>query len=620
MNAREKRLAMAALVAILGIVAAVMFVRAREVELALLAPISVARDRASTSDVVMESDSSEPRSVSTSPQTTTDVGEEWREPSWTGPSEVTIEIIDDAKQPIAQALVEHHFVEGRAQQSTRTGPDGSCTIQRVGERGLHLRASADGYLPRENEDFGFESRVSITLYRLAEIVGTVTNRETHAVVEGASIQAQILAPRLIVISEATSDATGKYRLSGVPVQTVLLHAAAEGFAGQEFTMQVQPKGLTRIDVSLDPGLVITGRIVDHVSGSPIGAATIFDGRDLLGKTDNAGLFRVRIRTSEPPALLLRFSADGYCGIKPFLKRADVIDKPLAIRLVRSAAIAGRAVDSLGAPVVYAQVCTSSTDDRTLVAALVASDPNSAFVGLPPTWWILEREPTLCVRTDARGTFVLDGIVPSKRLQQVNVDHPDFSDGQSDPVVLDHPGQVEQIVVRLQRGGSVRGRLFLNDMPAVGEVRCNGGGVSTDEIGVFVCTRLQPGHLALTGIPQPLRSFKETGWVHIDVEIKPGETIDVDLRARQKLSVVGGRVTTPAGDPLGGYKVVLAPTVSNTSNVPPNWRKATNADGTYQFVVPESSARFQVFVETRKQRIVREDVHPGDMHVDFVIER
>src|SRR5207302_4590961 len=122
----------------------------------------------------------------------------------------------------------------------------------------------------------------------ATVTGHVVRRDTGEPVKGAMIHVYVPVSEQR-IREATSDESGGYSFTGLPAGRVSLSTWIDGFAGQWDDVTVEAGEAKRHEVSLGRGVVITGKVVDAETGSPIEGARV-GGPERSVPTDAAGAF------------------------------------------------------------------------------------------------------------------------------------------------------------------------------------------------------------------------------------------------------------------------------------------------------------------------------------------
>src|SRR5262249_35614009 len=134
---------------------------------------------------------------------------------------------------------------------------------------------------------------------------------------------------------------------------------APGFPPQGQSLLVHSANPEALDLWLDRGLELRGRVVDLFTGEPIADALLMDagqGRELL-HTGPQGTFDTRVSKVPGYAFAdVHCPARGYCGVRLAFEGAG--DDGLALSLVRTTSIEGVVRDQSRRPVQGARVWLS----------------------------------------------------------------------------------------------------------------------------------------------------------------------------------------------------------------------------------------------------------------------
>ncbi len=208
---------------------------------------------------------------------------------------------------------------------------------------------------------GEERRADFALYQGATIRGRVTDGETKAPIEGASVVLRGERDR----RAALTDAEGRYVLKGVPVTKrdgtfVSLRIRAHGFGEFDFPISSVPEGGLEQDLFLLPGRRARGRVVGR-DGSPVPDARIlarasladgtWQGDRVTATTDASGRFELADLRADLRHTLLVHAEGHATGVFDF-PEAEWERREIdlgEIRLERPGAIAGRMSDAGGGP-------------------------------------------------------------------------------------------------------------------------------------------------------------------------------------------------------------------------------------------------------------------------------
>ncbi len=214
-------------------------------------------------------------------------------------------VVDAAGKPIASAAISSVGSDSYAferpaglesdgppvppsSRTARTGLDGRFDVALDDEFPTHLLfVSAPGHGPAIAGPLRPGADVEVVLDAGESWKGRVVDA-TGAPVAGARVRACVVMPWFAFVREATSDATGSFRLDAMPepqltgrgghATAAWLVASANGFApsvtggqGGQLGSGQQPVGLT---ITLLRGAALVGRLLDAESGAPISGAVL----------------------------------------------------------------------------------------------------------------------------------------------------------------------------------------------------------------------------------------------------------------------------------------------------------------------------------------------------------
>ncbi|MCS6940002.1 MAG: putative glycoside hydrolase [Roseiflexaceae bacterium] len=201
-----------------------------------------------------------------------------------------------------------------------TDANGSYQIDRWSARDV-IKVVASGYEPVEIDlstlpNLQRPEPPVVTLEPLRvrpnTLSGVVTDLYTRAPVAGAIVQASEAI-------SATTDATGRYTLSGVP-ETFRVTVAADGYA----PLVSDLSRTTSFDAAIRPD-TLRGTVTDRYTGRPIAGASVSLG-DLQTTTDSNGQYLLR---GIPEKGTITISARGYASLDQPVERTTTLD--LALR-------------------------------------------------------------------------------------------------------------------------------------------------------------------------------------------------------------------------------------------------------------------------------------------------
>lgn len=207
----------------------------------------------------------------------------------------------------------------------RFSEDGRYELQSEPGR-MTLRILADGYLPQEVEfevpEDGDAQNLEVVLQTgPAVIVGQVTGLdggpiEDVSIMVGAKDQGQgkLLPHRS---TDTKTDSNGRFRIDGLTEGVWLVLAETSGYPqiSKELLLHA---GENRLDLQLDRGLQVEGRVVDS-TGRPVPGAWLglssASGIEGTGESDGSGHFLVR--RLKPGLYKLQAHRHGYAPSDPF---------------------------------------------------------------------------------------------------------------------------------------------------------------------------------------------------------------------------------------------------------------------------------------------------------------
>ncbi|MCP4962195.1 MAG: hypothetical protein GY925_23370, partial [Actinomycetia bacterium] len=419
------------------------------------------------------------------------------------------------------------------------------------------------------------------------IEGVVVAASTGEPVVGATVRATGTG-----LGEAISDPDGRFVIDGLVAGHYYVEIAADGFAPEVYPDAPQPAsggekiqiadGETRtIEVRLDPGGTITGRLTDSATGEPIAAvavtavqATITVLTDADGRYTIEHLaplqYLVRFKVSETYRDEYYLDAHHHTAASP----VDVVDSEVTVvdaELDIGAVITGTVTHAeTGVPLGGIHV------ETTFRSAVTAPDGTYTLSGLNPTTTF----PYAVQVTDPTQAHAPQ----EQRSVETALDAPttlDFALSESVGVagtVRNAAGEpVEGVTV--QASGVGFGRLQKAESAADGSYLIEG---------------LAPGNYRLRA--QAHREYGDTWWPGTqtappvgNLALEDGVSTDIDL-VLSRLGSISGTVTDPSGTPLAGIRISAVDPTEHTQ------RSATT----------DASGRFDIF-----------GLYTGQYHVKFL---
>jgi hypothetical protein len=281
---------------------------------------------------------------------------------------------------------------------TTTDAKGRFRLDGLSSGQQTLRARAGGYGSGRQSAIAPGRPVDIYLFPGATVSGTVTG-PGNAAVAGAIVRADLDMPRYRpVVRPVVTDALGRYEIAGLDPGSYRVTARHKDFApGVVPAVAVDRSGDVRVDVTLDRGAVVVGRLV--TGPEPQGVAGRISVQEVDGQRAPDSLReilraeagsdgRFRIEAFPAGSLALAVMAPGFAS-----KRVEVQVGPAArevnlgdVELERGLTIRGRVREHAGLPVAGATVVASLArpmPNRTSVRALSEADGSFVLAGLDP---------------------------------------------------------------------------------------------------------------------------------------------------------------------------------------------------------------------------------------------
>jgi len=330
-------------------------------------------------------------------------------------------------------------------------------------------------------------------------------------------------------------------------------------------------------------------------------------RDLLGETDHAGRVDLALRVTGERCLAFEFA--GYAvQFLSFAEREELPERPLVVRLLRSATVVGR----LAGVEAGAEVGVFPRQSGDLHAGSELSAPPINV------YWVAPIE--------ADGRFVLTGLPPRIRLKSTLL-RKSRSNRALDEFNL-NPGETRVVEWSIVGPGMISGLCFdeagnglsgvlvnVHDMrlsAVAGEHACPACYTTSDDTGYYEFRELALGEWRVMTSRQGDELISEhTGSVTLTEE-REHAVVDLHFAAPWTLE---GRVLTPDGSPVDDLQVLLIPESGGA------YFLFTEADGSFEqsglrpephFIVLRSTGS----VDTAVPPPVR--VEPGDTDVDVYL--
>jgi protocatechuate 3,4-dioxygenase beta subunit len=399
----------------------------------------------------------------------------------TGAPLAGIEVIAVKDQPSLEPLLARFrglfqggmFVETRAPRRelgrTLSRADGSFELLGLGEGRVFLDGRSDGWFVRtpgtarlaigQIQD-GIELRASPGGRVRGIVVGADGAPTAGAAVSlrpGLNAFLGQITERQYRWLETTTDADGRFDLPGVPVgQSYTVAASAPSIALEEVHgVQVRSGQVTEVMVRGQAGATVAGRVVDGAGAPVVGAnvAMVYldisrvlfsaDGRADPVQTDADGRFRLEHVAAGRVAFVAAAEAQAPSQIEELAVVDGGVYDDLVLQLSEGTALAGRVVDDQKQPVAEARVELRPFER-----------PND-----PQFLKMMLQVRRVEVTTDAEGRFLAKGLTGERLVVQAQKSG--YTTAVRSGVKLDEP----DLVIEVQRGAIVRGKVMLGEAPA-----------------------------------------------------------------------------------------------------------------------------------------------------------
>ena len=472
------------------------------------------------------------------------------------------EIVDENGAPVANASVSVRPTDGgmaamiRAQHE-RTDDAGACTFASLDAGDYLVEAMASGrtadrirtHVPRQEQP----TRVRLTLREGGVVTGVVHGPDGNPLA-GARVAhhpggeipligdlASQLGPEYlqgIASQGAKTDEQGRFRLTGLADDGAFLVVGAHDDYSVGIARDVQ-MGDSDVVVTLQPQTSLTGRVVAADTGRPLPEFTA-----VLTRTwflvmqmpvkrevvrDADGAFTLTALSTDSYTLRIEAADYGTLTKSVRVEAAEVLDLG-TLELHPAAGIRGVVVDEQGRPVRGALV-------RKRRGAMADNPMLAMFDG-----------GARRVYSDAQGQFELAPMPPGR--VQLLASAQGFASGRSKRLQLVAGQTVDNVVIELGHGGSIRGRIVCGPgqrpddflLIAQHQVSQNTHSGDCTADGAFTIDNLDPGAYTVQAMPRELMTgFDGSDW-------RPGEGLELGKMMRQMTdNVVSQRCTVRSGE-------------------------------------------------------------------------
>jgi hypothetical protein len=429
---------------------------------------------------------------------------------------------------------------------TQTDADGRFRFDVERARQHRLQVTAIGFAPMTVLRRTGGAEVLVEMSRGADIDGVV-RCEGKSVVD-ADVRV-VIAGEDGDIAVGRTDAGGAFHFAGLQAAKVYVQVRATHLQQKWEKLDLVPGQQHHLEIDLEPGKVLRGRVLDAHTSIPIADAEVSDSWTFRRavRSDGLGCFELP-GLPDQDFVMCQVRAPGYASAARNVGRK--LDEAVEFRLTRGGSVIGRIVDEAGLPVcdVYAAVCASYQDATgyglcDLIPAIVAIDGRFHASGLRPDqhYWILCRAHGFGSRVQALPRLAVDG-------EQLDVGD----------IVLRAAGGIEGRVVDDHGAGSCEMRVSVSGASAGWDAQLASGAkprhvsqfedrsVVTDHAGRFRITALARGSYRVSVRPSGHRDLIHTMVTVEDGVVRTG--VELVVPAGQSIT---GTLAYPDGRAMTG---------------------------------------------------------------------
>jgi hypothetical protein len=371
------------------------------------------------------------------------------------------------------------------------------------------------------------------------------------------------------IAAGSSDGEGALRLQPLPSGDLAVELSLPGYVTRWLDVELPEEGKDLGPQELEPGVTISGRVVDekgqgvadadvYASGGPWGGLGF---GPPVARSNTLGTFAIADRRRRGE-IFLEARGEGVVMSQP-VKVVLPPSGPVELRVSRARALEGRVLDERSAEAVRGARIYASRGMQRSVGSLTSFFSRGAAQG----------------ETDEMGRFRLEGLETGA--YTVTITASGYKDAVAEAVVPEE-GQPKALTVPLKRGAAIRGRVVDDrEAPAAGvdvyaeqavmQVRSStdypsGGSARTGPDGSFVIEGLEAGRYEVVAEDETGAQAREL--------VEAGSSEEVVLRL-QSPGAVEGTVVSSDGTPVAGARVVtFAP------GRPMEGERTTDASGSF----------------------------------------
>ncbi|HEY6139761.1 MAG TPA: carboxypeptidase regulatory-like domain-containing protein [Thermoanaerobaculia bacterium] len=485
-------------------------------------------------------------------------------------------VMDEDKRPVAAARVNTRAASREAMNFTMmfgrpdargaySGPDGRFVVKDVQtEQDIIVDAAKKGYPPAHTTPMRViagekKSGVSLTIPRGIAFAGRVLDKNNKPVpnaaietVETANDQGAQIRRVMAFANSRQSDDMVRSGADGTFVVRVKegrydVVVKAEGYASKTLRAQQVAAGMKPVDIVVEPGVEITGRVTRGgmgVDGVNVSTMSMTEGMQSTMSAPD-GTFRLTDLAPGPMMLVVN-KQEAFIQE---MRQVTAPAKDVNIELPPGGRITGHVVDK-----------ASHQPVSSFQAGVSTSRSGGGMV--------IQTPPMLKAFTSDDGAFTLDNVRPGPT--QVVVNAPGYTQGRVPNIEVEEGKTAPEVTVELDTGVKLTGKVTgssgepLSGVTVAPEQSSRGGRVMrfdgmgstvvTDPNGEYTIEAQEPGEKTF--------NYSRSGYV---TETKTVNLTGKEVRADVQLSSglrVSGTVVTDAGVPVGDA-VVRASSASDS---------------------------------------------------------
>lgn len=535
---------------------------------------------------------------------------------------IVVRVADVEGHPISTAHVE--IVVDDQKMRLEVDADGlaRAPCEPDEHKSVPISVDAEGYF-HVRATYRRSPEIQISLARVGRMRGRVLEKGILRTIANARIEHLHSTCKGCAPECALSNTDGSYELGGVPIgsdQSFLVTVDGLPPAWSVYRLD-GTAAVAEHDFFVDPGVEITGDVVDFTDGAAIFGAVIENQGIVLARTSSDGRFTLRAAASPFSGRIdLRFGATDHCWLRRDLTPQEFeATSPLHVRLPRGARIEGLVSEADGSP-------ARALDVRVRVDAAayfqaIARRELGELTELLSEWRIEAESHEILVHTDDTGRFRMSGLVPFS--PQITLWSEPSARGrlQASTGPLGSPGETLNVRVQLLREacGSIAGRVLQNGVPVPGSVRWTGptrsGSADTDDHGRFLLEFVETGRIVVS-------TTREVSGANRFITHEDVVTVAADARVERDFDLivsmkrVSGRVVRVDGGPVYGTHVVFQETPVRADGT--HQLTNTDAQGRFEVELPDVGCKYRASTYFREKLFQRDGISPGDRDVEIVI--